>query len=38
MNLQNRNKVTDAENKLVVNDRGREGGAGCWADKLGGWD
>jgi len=26
MNLQNRNKVTDAENKLMVNNRGRGGG------------
>ena len=33
-NLQNRNKPTDIENKLIVNQRGKGEGR----DELGGWD
>ena len=36
MNLQNRNKVTDAENKHMVTGRGWGGSVG--QDKLGYWD
>ena len=34
MYMQNRNRLTDMENKLVCTNRGREGGR----DKLGVWD